>query len=105
MSSPWYVTDRDGISDEETPPVLEVFDTKEDADIFAETLPDARSGRYVVVGSEWDEAFDFGDTVLCFECGESMFVSDLDITHHGIPGEIDFALDADHVAFAMEGWE
>lgn len=98
------VTDRYGIEDDETAPVLEVFEDIEDAECFIESLPDHRSGRYVIVGSEWDEAFDPEDATFCFECGEPMFMDDMDITHHGAPGEIDYDLDADHVAFVLEGF-
>ena len=53
MKGPWYVTDSEGIEPGETPPVLEVFETAGDANAYVGNLPDYKSGRYYVHGTEW----------------------------------------------------
>ena len=37
-------------------------------------------------------------TFECYECGEPAFMTGTGITHHGAPDEINYRLDAGHVA-------
>lgn len=40
---------------------------------------------------------------ICDQCGEDFFLDCDGIAYHGVPGDIDHDMDADHVAYGNEG--
>ena len=43
--------------------------------------------------------------MLCYECGEEMFLDDHEVSYHGSPGAVDYDRDGDHVALSEDAAE